>query len=450
MWHGRDHCRTASGQLPTNLAPRLRLRLDCGTASPPPVKSEPPPPITPPPPSALPPAAEAVLTFLQSVGQRSEAELYVRLFRQLPKESFAIIAAGAPVVQRSAGSLIEQLRFLSELGLFAPLVLGLLDPESAPSSAQRLLKRMPALGLRATAYDFDDTDLLAKVRLDLRQERTPILYFEHDPNETVADRFQRLGALAQALDTRKLVLLRRRGALRPQREQRVELAPGHVLPTDRGGLSIINLRSDLSGLVVKRVLRKQDLELLERVSDLLIGQTPSSLLVSITSPLDLLRELFTVRGAGTLIKPGTSIRRAGTYEELDQERLRRLLETSFGRAVKAELFTRQPSCLYVESNYRGAAIVESARVAPYLSKFAVDPVARGEGMAHDIWQAVARDHAQLFWRTRATNPISKWYSTLADGVLRLPQWHVFWRGLVPAAIPEVIDQATSRPEDFTD
>ena len=39
-------------------------------------------------------AAEAVLTFLESVGRRSEAEFYLRLFLKLPPESFGIIAPG--------------------------------------------------------------------------------------------------------------------------------------------------------------------------------------------------------------------------------------------------------------------------------------------------------------------------------------------------------------------
>ena len=57
------------------------------------------------------------MTFLESVGRRSESELYLRLFRELPKESFAIIAVESAVVRYAAGSLVEQLRFLRELGL---------------------------------------------------------------------------------------------------------------------------------------------------------------------------------------------------------------------------------------------------------------------------------------------------------------------------------------------
>ncbi|HLV66056.1 MAG TPA: hypothetical protein VKY73_09585, partial [Polyangiaceae bacterium] len=94
-----------------------------------------------------PSAAEVVLTFLESVGRRSEAELYLRLFHQLPKESFALIAPGGPVVRYGAGALVEQLRLLAELDLFAPLVLGLFDPESVAASLERLGRALPSVGL---------------------------------------------------------------------------------------------------------------------------------------------------------------------------------------------------------------------------------------------------------------------------------------------------------------
>jgi len=81
-----------------------------------------------------------------------------------------------------------------------------------------------------------------------------------------------------------------------------------------------------------------------------------------------------------------------------------LLERSFGRTLRSEFFQRTPSSLYVEADYRGAAILEPSRVAPYLSKLAVEPLAQGEGIARDLWQALARDHAAFFWRARPDNP----------------------------------------------
>ncbi len=68
-----------------------------------------------------------MLTFLESVGRRSEAEFYLRMFHGLPKESFAVIVPGGPVVRSALGSIVEQLRFLADLGLYATVVLGLFD-----------------------------------------------------------------------------------------------------------------------------------------------------------------------------------------------------------------------------------------------------------------------------------------------------------------------------------
>jgi acetylglutamate kinase len=396
----------------------------------------------------MPPAAEAVLTFLQSVGRRSESELYLRLFQTLPKESFAVLALGAPVVRQSLPFLLEHLKFLAELGLYAPIVVGLLDPESAQSSTERLQKRLPAAGLETRAFDISQPGVFDAIRAELQRERFPIAYFKPVADETAVDRVCQLGQLASSLETRKLVLLRRRGALGPQREQRLELGPGHVLQTRQGGISIISLRTDRDALLAKRVLPKRDAQLLEYVNELLTRCARPSLLVSVTSPLDLLRELFTVKGAGTLIKMGTAIQRKADYAAVDLERLSRLLESSFGKTLRRDFFERAPLAIYLEQDYRGAAILEPSPVAPYLAKFAVDPVAQGEGMGQDLWQAMARDYSAMFWRTRTTNPISNWYASIADGFLRLDRWHVFWRGLTPDKVPQVVAEALRRPDDF--
>ena len=94
-----------------------------------------------------------MLTFLESVGRRSEAEFYLRLFLKLPPESFGIIALGATVIRYSLGTLVEQLKFLADLGLHAPVVLGLYDPEQGPSSSERLIKRLQLQGMEAYPHE---------------------------------------------------------------------------------------------------------------------------------------------------------------------------------------------------------------------------------------------------------------------------------------------------------
>ena len=393
-------------------------------------------------------AAEAVLTFLESVGRRSEAEFYLRLFLKLPPESFGIIAPGATVVRYALGALVEQLKFLADLGLYAPVVLGLYDPERGPNSAERLVKRLPASGMEACPHEMGEDGLAEKLRVELRADRLPVVHFKAIEGQTIDDRLNELGALTKELDTRKFVLLRRRGGLKPLRSGKLELAPGYYLPTDAGRISIINLRTDRAGIIAGKTLPKRDSELLAAAERLIELSQPTPVLASITSPLNLLKELFTVKGAGTLIKIGSAVSRHRSYVNLDAERLRRLLEASFGRALDAEFFERTPLAVYVEADYRGAAIVCHGSPVPYLSKFAVEPEAQGEGMGRDLWTAISRDYPALYWRGRAENPIASWYATVCDGMVRLPEWNVYWRGIDTRQIPDVIEAARSHPADF--
>ena len=393
-------------------------------------------------------AAEAVLTFLESVGRRSEAEFYLRLFLKLPPESFGIIAPGATVIRYALGSLVEQLKFLADLGLHAPVVLGLYDPEQGASSSERLVKRLQLAGMEAYPHEMGELDLAETLRLELRADRLPVVHFRALAGQTIEDRLNELGQLAKALDTRKFVLLRRRGGLKPLTRGKLEMAPGYFLPTDGGRISIINLRTDRAGIVAGKTLPKRDSELLAAAERLIDLSQPTPILASITSPLNLLKELFTVKGAGTLIKLGSAVSRHRSYVNLDTERLRRLLEVSFGRGLDEEFFYRTPLAVYVEAEYRGAAVVAHGSPVPYLSKFAVEPEAQGEGMGRDLWQAISRDYPALYWRGRADNPIASWYASVCDGMMRLPEWIVYWRGIETQQIPDVIEAARSHPADF--
>ena len=384
-----------------------------------------------------------MLTFLESVGRRSEAEFYLRMFHGLPKESFAVIVPGGPVVRSALGSIVEQLRFLADLGLYTTVVLGLFDPESGATSSERLTKRLPTASLSPSAHEMSEPGLVEAVREELRRERIPVLHFRKVEGESIEQRLAQLGELVQKLGTRKVALLRRRGGFRPLVGKRADAQ----LSVEGGRISIINLTTDRDR-IAPGMLSKRDTELLTASDRLIQLAEPNPLLISITSPLNLLKELFTVKGAGTLVKRGSEVQRHLSYATVDVPRLRQLLETSFGKELAPGFFDLPPLSVYVDASYRGAAIVHDAYPAPYLSKFAVQPEAQGEGIGRDIWEVLVRDHAELFWRSRSDNPIASWYLSVCDGMVRRTAWQVYFRGIPVELIPEAVAQAERRGADF--
>lgn len=397
--------------------------------------------------SNLPAAAEAVVTFLDSVGRRSEAELYLRLFRELPQESFALIAAETVPLGAQGASIAEQLRFLADLGLLAPIAVGLFDPSLAHAAADRFSRRLAAVRLESNIYRFGTKGVADSIRTDLHDGVIPILVYD-DPAEERLSRFHRLGDLAADLGSRKIVVVRRHGAVGNDVDRDAELAPQYPLLMSRNGISVINLRAEFELLRQRQLLSEDDMALLQDIQAVYERVTTPSLLFNVTGPFDVLKELFTVKGAGTVVRRGTSISRFERYADLDQDSLQRLIESSFGRALKPYLFSRPLLAAYVAPEYHGAALLEPSPLAAILSKFVVDPVAQGEGIGRDIWQAMILEQPRVIWRARSKNPICSWYAWQCDGMVRRGYWTVYWRGVEPERVPEVVDLMLSRPDDL--
>lgn len=386
--------------------------------------------------------SQFVLTFLSSVGKPQEAEYYLRLFRELPKASFAVIAAEPLVFERAPGSVVEPLRFLGQLGLFPVLASGLLG-ESQGVSADDLEAWLSEEGMDVARVVPGAPDWVERTRGELEGARAVIADFSSSTSE---HRFSALGDLLAGLSTRKLAILRSDGGLGRKEAGRLSLTPTHHLVTSESGISVINLKSDFETLVHGGYLDSDEAALLYRASAL--HQRAPQLLTSIASPLNLLRELFTIRGAGTLIKTGSTIVKVEDYAELGIERLTELLQDTFGRRLRPEFLQRKPISVYLEANLRGVAIVKRGVHGAFLTKFAVNRKAQGEGIGRDLWEAMLRDHPAVYWRARVRNPVSGWYQSECDGMHREGPWRVFWRGIESSHIPDVITDALARPDDF--
>jgi hypothetical protein len=392
------------------------------------------------------PSPELLVTFLESVGRRQDAELYLRLFKQHAKESFAVIAAEPEIYAQAAGAVVEPLHFLRELGLNVVLALGLLG-ESDPQAAD-LHQQLTQGGLNGQWIDLNHEHAHEDARHALRVGKTVVIDVRCPPPKTAEQRTAALSHLIRHLGTRKLVVLRSRGGLGPHRAGLLQLSNKHALRTRENGISVVNLTTDLSALTQTEELQAGEAELLERIRR--IHEARPSLMTNITSPFNLLQELFTVKGAGTLVKTGARIDRYPGYDNLDIERLRKLLETTFDRPLNGDFTRMLPLHIYLEQGYRGVAITQPGLGATFLTKFAVNREAQGEGMGRDLWEAMLRDSDALYWRSRPENPIAGWYMLQCEGMQRAENWNVYWRGIPTARIGEIVEDAIGRPTDFVE
>jgi len=382
---------------------------------------------------------EIVQRFLESVGAKADIDLYLKLHRAQRKESFAILAPNAQIVKSALDPVHFDLRILAGLGLLPVVVLGLLEPKDADAQASRvsdwLLEDAVACEVLRASVDpagAFSADSVAAVRAIVGRGAIPLVSLEASKDAAVDARFRLLASLAASLETRKVVFLSRRPGL----------AANGAAP-----LSVVSLAADTDRLLASGGLSRGQAMLLRQIKRL-IEAVPHRLSVTVVNPLQLLREFFTINGAGTLIRRGSRIDATDDWAGVDRARVTALFESAFGRRLRPEFFDQPVARVFVEDGYRGAAVMQETPVAPYLTKFAVERSAQGEGIGGELWSLVAREFPRFFWRSRAGNAITPWYAKQCDGFVRFPEWHVFWRGLAIETIDPAIRFALDAPSDF--
>ena len=382
---------------------------------------------------------DIIQRFLESVGAKADIDLYLRLHRGQRKESFAMLTPNAQIVKSALDPLHFDLRILWGLGLLPVVVMGLLEPKDADAQATRVAEwlledAVPCDGVPAHAEGNNTIAgaTVSAIRGIISRGAIPLVSLEAMKDLSTEARFGVLASLAATLETRKIVFLSRRPGLVPN--------GGPVLP-------VVSLATDLPRLLAAGTLPRGQAMLLRQVKQV-VESVPQRLSVTVVNPLQLLRELFTVNGAGTLIRRGSRIDVHTTWDGIDRARIEALFASAFERPVRADFFAQPIARVFVEENYSGAAVVQESPVVPYLTKFAVERQAQGEGIGGELWSLLSRDFPSFFWRSRPTNPIGSWYGKQCDGFVRFPDWHVFWRGLPPEAIEPAIRYALALPSDF--
>jgi acetylglutamate kinase len=221
--------------------------------------------------------------------------------------------------------------------------------------------------------------------------------------------------------------------LRPHKV--IFLSPsGGLLDSQDRIISAVSLSNDYEALMQQPWVHSGMRLKLQQINEML-QRLPDDTSVSITSAAHLTRELFTYRGAGTLVRKGEAI---NVFKDPDAETLaivKNLVEKSFQKTLRDDWFKNlnDPLVLLSETGRAAAIMTMGVDGIPYLDKFTVTSEAQGEGLGAAIWQVVRARYPSLYWRSRNNNPITPWYFQQADSSNRSAGWVVFTIGVEEAA-----------------
>lgn len=373
-------------------------------------------------------ARQTVLNSLAAIGANREAQFYASLFAQQEPERFALLVIDPRCLKNPLlEALIGNLKLLFDLGLSPVILVGAMDDDrtGVRFQSQRIAKELDQASVRVAKLNTASYALVPEVRSKAQSGRLPILEMTERRGK------MNLVELVKELHPNKVIFLQPSGGL-SQTGQRLRNLGTDSIPSllEHGGsLSVGQER------FLRMVLELEEAE-------------PGARAYIIASPLNLLPELFTTKGSGTLIKRKALIRSAKTIKTFDETALRQSINTAFGKTLSPDFFKNRFKAIYVEENYKGGAIFSTENNLTYLSKFWVNKQAQGEGLSRNLWECFTQDISEFYWRSKLTNPFNDWYMRNCDGMQIMGDWRIFWKGLSPQDVSIAIDAATKAPEDF--
>ena len=425
---------------------------------------------------------QTIVRLLSSMASAKEISQYLKRYSQLEAARFALVKVGGAVLREDLDSLVSSLAFLQDVGL-TPIVIHGAGPQLDEAMAAAGIAKQTVDGLRVTT-----PEVLAVVRRVF-----------HAQNLTLVEALQAADARATSIVSGVFEARMKDQAVYGLvgDVERVELAPIRAslqagsIPViaslgETAGGQIVNINADFAANALVRELQPDKIVFLTGTGGLLdedgrvidslnlstdyerlmqadwvnggmrvkleqikqlLDAVPLSSSVSITRPSELAKELFTHRGSGTLVRRGERVLRAESWDALDLPRLRGLIESAFGRALKDDYFERTPLLrAWVSENYRAALILTGDGPHPYLDKFAVLEDAQGEGLGRAVWELMREETPTLYWRSRRFNPINTFYDAEADGSFRQLPWKAYWYGLEDFdVIRSCVEDALARP-----
>ena len=385
-----------------------------------------------------------------------EADFYLQEMRELEPGRFAVIKVGGETVSQDLESLSSDIAMLANLGLYPVIVHGG-GPQINEDLETRGIEPKRHKGLRIT-----DEDTLESVQRGLNRVNQTLVdalsakgvgatginegvfVAHHKDKETLGhvgevDHVE-TAAIQEAIEAGKVPIVSCLGqdaegnplningdpaaqalgaAMQPYRFIMLTDVPG-VLGRDRRVMSVLNDTQKVEELIADGTISEGMIPKVESGMSIL-HDLPQDSSVVITNPQQLLRELFTHQGGGTLLRHGDAITHLQSVDAVDQQEVRKLIENSLGKRLLDDYFEKLPEdaeIFITDRGYRGLAIVlpsENGHPA-YIDKLVVRPEEQGHGIGDEIVDKVLEEHPEgVFWRVRKDNKSLDWYRSRGRG-----------------------------------
>ena len=423
---------------------------------------------------------ETILKLLSAIGSEKEIKKYIEKYSS-PEQRFAIIKVGGSVIQNDLDNLVTSLVFLDQVGL-KPVILhgagpmlsaeldllgikfSFIDGQRVTSSevrdvAQNIFKQTNqkivealellganALGLTSNIFEckIGKPELglvgeITQVNLDLINQALvsgaiPVIAPIGEGESEILNINADIASveLVKAMNPDKVIFLSETGGIFNQSNKLIET---------------INLVLEYEDLMQQDWLHSGMKLKLEQVKALL-DHLPKTSSVSITQPINLPKELFTDSGSGTLVKHGYKVDQFKEPDRQIQSEFKLIVESSFDGQLVDDFFDKSDDLqIFMTACKRATIAISNEFKIPYMDKFGVIPNAKGEGLGAGIWHEMRKTYPQVFWRSRASNPINKFYSSICEGCQKNSDWHVFWIGISDyTLLKDCIEYALNKPK----
>ena len=378
----------------------------------------------------MPDISRIVHEVLSQIGSHREARYYFELFNHDDPLRFALITIDNSIAKNFGGQLSSAISLLYQLGLLPVLL------HSNETDRNEIIDSLGSDDVNISSISesiFQTSIDLQSVKTAINRQQVPVISGLDVNEDSLA---QALIELSKKIRPYKIILLSEQGGL----------------VDDNGRIvSNINLNSTIDQVSSAALKTSNSLLTLAQTQELL-QLMPSETSISITSVQNLVKELFTYKGAGTLIRMEEKVEVYSEFDSTLKDKIIELIQASFNRKLKSEYFDAVDlDKLFISQSGTAVAIVlKNNNGIPYLDKFIVTPQAQGVGLGKVVWKKLKQEYEQLYWRARINNPINNWYLRQADSTRREGEWIVFGQNIGSGDWQNCVDDALSRTNYMVD